>query len=322
MGALGRFSKLNRARIALLGLGVAVLTSAVFYYFRLKPVDQLQPFIGKDLRTLSEEEQIEFDDIVGKLIPQGRVFDHPRLPRTLNPQDWQDYLSGRRFTFFIRSWYLWKICDAQSNERLILFQGMPCYRIPGASMACVFVMDTNGTPLRESSFSTGWRIDIHDARWLEGSGHGFPCLLVCSSPSINGGDITSQYYALLDDAFALVRLEDSTGEFVTQDYHHPNFTIGPSVPKRTAEEWEAALRSREPSEVLRTLVWLGGSHSDPPIRDAKHINVEGFEDASLALEVRARPGVQVAVEALTRSEDRWVREAAHHAWEAIRDHGR
>jgi hypothetical protein len=215
------------------------------------------------------------------------------------------------------SWYLWRVTDVQGQRRLVLFQGTRLWSIPGSSYAHIFVFDTEGRPLSGCEFSIGQRIEIEDARWQEDSGHDLPCLLVCSAPSINGADITSQYYAFLDGTFALVRMEDSAGNFVPVNYHNPDHTIGPPVPERTAEQWEAAMRSSDRAEVLRTLVWLGGFHSDPPLRE-EGLYVERFEDASRALEARSRPGVRSAVEALTRSEDRWVREAAQHASQVIR----
>jgi hypothetical protein len=287
-------------------------------------VDRLQPFIGKDLRTLSEAEQIKFDNIIGRLIPQARVFDYATMPRALDLSDWRDYLTAKpvakRYPFFDqKSWYLWKVHGGQGETRLILFQGRNSFVIPGGSGARIFVTDTKGNLLTESNFSTGWRIDIHDARWLEDGGHGFPCLVVSSSPCMGGGNMDSQYYALLDDTLALVRLEDSTGKIDSADYRYPNHTIGPSVPTRTAEKWEAALHSPEASEVLRTLVWLGGDHLDLPVRDGEHVYVGALENAFLVRTVRARPSVRTAVETLTRCEDIWVKEAAQQAWKVMTD---
>jgi hypothetical protein len=312
-------SGFGHTRVALLVIAAALLFRVGVQLFRPDPVEQLEPFIGKDLRALEEPEQIRFDNLISKLVPQATRSVYPPKPRSLNPRIWWSYLTAKPklLPFPIESWYLWKTRDQQGTDRLILFQGMHLWMIPGESMAFVFVMSTNGNLLTECKFSTGWRINIDDAQWLEDVGHSFPCLLVRSSPSINGADITSQYYALLDDSWALVRLEDSTGAFVIVNYHNPNHTIGPDPPKRTPEQWELALHSSNPAEILRTLVWLGGGHSDPPIPDAEDIGVEKFEDASLARNVRARPNVRTAVEALTRSNDSWVREAAANALEGI-----
>jgi hypothetical protein len=296
-----------------------VLAGAAYWLCCPRTVQRLQPYLGQDLRGLREDEQVIFDGLIGRLAPEASVFEQPPRPETWNPRDWYDYYYHPRATrrleasfFRLQSWYLWRVANGQGQDRLVLFQGAPLTMIPGSSSARIFVFDTDGNQLQKFDFSTGWRITIDDARWLEDSGHGFPCLLVCSSRCINGADIAAQYYALIDDTFALVRLEDSAGNFVPVYYHAPNHTIGPSVPERTAEQWEAALRSPDRAEVLRTLVWLGGEHSNPPLRE-EHIHVERFEDAALALETRARPGTRRAVEALPRSQDSWIREAAQQA---------
>jgi hypothetical protein len=318
--AISRISKLRRARIALLGVGATFLIGAVFYHFRPSAVDRLQPFIGKDLRTLSEAEQIKFDNIIGRLIPQARVFHYPKRPSTWSLSDWYDYLTAKPYPspFDVSSWYLWKVIDAQGQTRLIFFQGRPLFMIPGESMARIFVMDIEGNLLTESEFPTGYRIIMHDARWLEETGHGFPCLVVSSSPSLHGADITCQYYALLDRTFALVRLESSAGECVRPNYLNPDPTIGPPILKRTAEQWETAFHSGDRPELLRSLLWLSGHRSDPRIRYSE-LWPDGYDDSSLALTVRARPGVRAAVEALIHSEDSWVKEAAQLAWKVITD---
>jgi hypothetical protein len=310
-----RFRRRRWVWVALLVL----LGVAVYYLFRPGPVERLRPYLDQDLRALSEDEQFKFDDLVGRLTPEARVYGPPTRPQSWNPKDWLGYLNAKPIrTGFARreSWYLWRVSNGQGRDRLVLFQGEPLWHIPGGSFAHVFVFDTKGRPLTVCDIQTGWRITIKDARWLEGKGHGFPCLLVCSSRDFTGADIASQYYAFLADDFALVRLEDSAGAFVPVNYEITNFTIGPPVPERTPEQWEAALRSSNRAEVLRTLVWLGGLHTDLPLREGGTC-AERFEDATWALETRARPGVRSAVEALTRSEDRWVQEAAQHAWQAI-----
>ena len=318
--------RLPRRRRALVGLTVSasfLLLGTSIYLTRPTPVQRLQPYLGQDLRTLAEDDQIKVDGLIGRLAPEARRFTASDRPRNWGQGAWRDYLTAKKATplFSPRSWYLWQVQNGQRQERLVLFQGKPLFMIPDASSAHVFVFDAEGRRLTESEFLTGWRINIDDACWLVDSGHGFSCLLVRSSASINGLDVGCQYYTLLQDSIALVRLEDSEGKSVQVDYHSPNHTIGPPVPERSPEESETLLRSSDNAEVLRTLVWLGGHHSDPP-QDEKGLCVERFEDATRALATRRRPGVRSAVEALTRSEDVWVREAAQQAWEAIQVAGR
>jgi hypothetical protein len=310
--SLGRFRR-RWLYGALLIVGCCALAAARIGPSRRAVVERLQPYLDRDLRDLSEDEQIEFDNLVGHLAASAKVFHYPDPPQTRDAGDWLAYLRAKPSAPLSRSWYLWRVVDGQGRPRLVLFQGTPLWFIPGSSSARIFVFDARGHLLTECAFPTGWRITIAGARWLEDSGHGFPCLLVVSVPNFGGADVVAQYYAFLDETFALVRMVDSTGNVVPVNYHSPNHTIGPAVPERTAEQWEAAVRSSDRAEVLRTLVWLGGGHSDPPLRTWKEYGVERFEDASRALEARARPEVRSAVEALTRSEDHWVWEAAREA---------
>jgi hypothetical protein len=193
--------------------------------------------------------------------------------------------------------------DGQRRERLILFQAT----LSGNWRAVrIFVMDTEGNALDQCQFV---RSIPSDARWLDDSGHGFPCLVVNFGPT--------HYLALLDDTFALVRHESSAGAFVPVPY--PDHIIDRTEPERTSEEWEAALCSPDRAEVLRTLVWLGGKPWNSP-RNGRGVDVEPSEDASLVVKIRFRPGVRTAVAALAHSDDRWLREAAQHAWEVIQCH--
>src|SRR5262245_17570498 len=177
----------------------ALLGVAVYYLSRPGPVGSLRPYLGQDLRALSEDEQIKFDDLVGRLTPQARVYGPPTRPQTWNPMDWIDYFrTGPIAIAFPRqSWYFWRVANGQGQDRLVLFQG-ELRLFPAFSSARIFVFDTEGRPVTDCYLPTDdGHIAVQDARWLEDGGHGFPCLLVCSSPYDVGADITSQYYAFL-----------------------------------------------------------------------------------------------------------------------------
>jgi hypothetical protein len=308
---------LRRRRLWALLSACCVLAGVTFYLCRPSPVQRLQAYLGKDLRALSEDEQIEFDSLIAQLAPEARAFRASTGPLTGNPREWWDCLTAKPVAHVRRSWYLWRVPNGHGQDRLVLFQGEPLWVIPSSSSARIYVFDPEGRLLTKCEFPTGWRITIKDARWLEDSGHGFPCLRVCSAASINGADIASQYYAFLDDNFALVRLETSAGADVPIFWSGSNHDIGPPAPKRTPEQWEMALRSSNQAQVLQTLVWLGGHHPDLPFLE-KYGAPGQFEEATRALATRARPEVRSVVETLTRSEDLWLREAAQTAWEADR----
>lgn len=57
----------RRVRVVLLAVGVIVLVRAGVWLFSPTPVQRLQAYIGQDLRELSEDEQIDFDGLIGQL---------------------------------------------------------------------------------------------------------------------------------------------------------------------------------------------------------------------------------------------------------------
>lgn len=296
----------SRRAWAVLSALVCALTIGLYFLLRPDPVQRLEPYIGRDLRTLSEDEQIDFDLLVGQLAPEARTFDPPAPPRGWDARAWVAHLRARPTASERTSWYCWRVSDGEGDERLVLFQGVE----PLSSMnlsapaARVFVLDKAGRKLTDSRLRRCGVLDVEDAGWLQDSGHGFPCLVVRSrpyNPYTEGADIAAQYYAFVGDDFSLVRLEDSAGK--SAPVRHAYLArVGPRPPARTPERWEEALRSQDRAEVLGALVWLSTGR---------------FDDAGAARATCSRPGVRAAVEALTRSEDRWVREAAEQAREAV-----
>src|SRR5262249_45830615 len=68
---------MNTRLAVLSAFGICVFAGALFWLFRPNTVERLQPYLGQDLRALSEDEQIEFDDLIGRLAPEARVFNGP-----------------------------------------------------------------------------------------------------------------------------------------------------------------------------------------------------------------------------------------------------
>jgi hypothetical protein len=75
-----------RKRLRAFAVLSCVLAGTVFWFSRPSPVQRLQPYLGQDLRALSEDEQIAFDGLVGALVPEARVFSRPTRPRTWDPR--------------------------------------------------------------------------------------------------------------------------------------------------------------------------------------------------------------------------------------------
>jgi hypothetical protein len=270
------------------------------HIWRLIQFQRLKSYAGQDLRQLGEADAKTFAGIA----------------RTL----WTDNYPANPFiSIEPEPWYVWQTVAANGEPLTILFGGLHIYSIPGESRARICVFGRYGRKLSDITFSTGWRIDIVDAGWEPADRHGFDCIKISTTPEINGADIATQYYALIDHEFALVRSEDSQGHELDNNYHNPNHTLGPGAPHRSADGWAAALGSANRGEVLRTLVWLGGSHSDPPIADQRDIGVEPFEDAVLVGQVRSRADVRAALERLAADADPWVSQTAQAAIAAIAD---
>src|SRR4029077_1608401 len=91
---------------------------------------------------------------------------------------------------------------------------------------------------------------------------------------------------------------------------------GPAIPKQTAAQWEADLAGDDRLRVLRTLVWLGGSHSESMQENPSPQSAEPADDLALFLETRSREKVLQSLRQLVASKDPWIAEAAKLALDA------
>src|SRR5262245_55269226 len=205
--------------------------------------------------------------------------------------------------------YFWKLSKSDVTRYILL--GADGLRIiPGDSRAEVYVVDPDGRLLSYSEFSLGWRAQLKDIELIQDTNFGVPMIEISTvnRPS-------KQYYALVQDELALVRLEDGGGA-IRNKFVAGNWIIGPPVPNRTAAEWEQALLSDDTLENLRTMVWLGGKHWDlkiPPFQrpDGEiEPTPEVRANAELVVNVRARRKVHERLKELSRSENKWISEAA------------
>ncbi len=253
---------------------------------------RISRFKDQDLRKLSESDQSEFAKLTGR--EPGQRWDAP--------------------------WYCWEDSSTKGVPRFIVFGDTRLIRMPGGSRASVSVLDSKGKSSNSFEFSTGWRIDVLSAQWHMDPSVGKFVLDIKSSGNEsrgqNGRDIRRQVYAFIGDRLALVGLERSGGAIIDNDYEHPNHKIGPSVPHRSAEEWEKALASTDKAEVLEALLWLGGSHLVGQGRP--NVLVEKEESASLVSQVRQRPGVKEQVDRLAKSDNKFISEMAIFAQKAHR----
>jgi hypothetical protein len=249
-------------------------------------VAPLERYGGRNLRDLGPAEKERLEKLLAGCLPEAH---RPGAPWAFEP------------------WAVWRHPAGSGH---ILFQGKDLFVIPGESEAAVHFFDQAGRLVGSVAFSTGWRIGLTSANLHHEPALGGDVIEVCSGPAIGGADVARQFYGLFGSRVALLRLEDSAGAPAANDYRWPNHTIGPRVPMRTAEEWEAALLSGRPMEVLEALVWLGGEHRDPSADVAPGVHTERLEEARLVAAVRQRPSVRNAVRDLARSDSRWIEQAA------------
>lgn len=83
-------------------------------------------------------------------------------------------------------------------------------------------------------------------------------------------------------------------------------TIGPTMPARSADDWQNALQSDDTAEVLSALIWLGGLHWDgqaPPYDEDK-------AEAEKVSALCSRDGVRQKLMELSHSTNLWVQMAA------------
>lgn len=236
-----------------------------------------------------------------------------RLVRFLDSQNTNSAAPRERFG--PQPWFVWKLRSATATPQFLVFEGQPIFSIPGTSSAAVHVFDAAERHLSSCAFSTGWRMDLKTARLVKEPSIGTELIEAFTEPTRQTQKIPrQQFYGLAGSRLALVRLEGATGELFRNTYIYPNQMIGPLPPRRTPEEWEAALKSDDPVVVLEALVWLAGRHLDASdafsMRMVGGVSHEDVADANLFASVWQRPGVQQAFERLVRSPTPWVSEAA------------
>lgn len=279
-----------------LAVTVAAIVCALPRLYRQLQFERFKTFAGQDIRKLSEAEQTRFAAIVNSLIPNE-----------------QTHLS----LIFHQNWYVWKL-QCEGTTRFVLFQGEPITSIPGTSQAHVHLFDAFGQVVGQTSFSTGWRIDILDAAIESNPLAGETVIVVKTTPVINGADIATQYYAIQHDNVVLIRMEDHQGVAIANHYGAPNHTIGPEAVRRTESEWMRGLSSLRVTEVLRTLAWIGGSHAEP-MQNPGNVYREDFDSSTLHVIVCQRADVRRAVlELASSSSNPWVVEAAKLALKNIK----
>jgi hypothetical protein len=283
---------MRRARQISLIIGTSLLTfflAAAFVKLKHRgfhrnhptPWETLLSFENQDLGNLRPDAarrlQNAIDTMTGPVPPNSWPYE-PRLFRTIG--------------------------TTKNETRYILVEEQPLISIPGESRLRVHVFDTYGQLLSGAEFSAGYRTILtgmsirkistfeHDALIV----HGEYCL---------GGHPSHQYYVLVGTQLILAYLEMDR-RFDQNDYLNTHMTVGPKMPQRSADEWEAALNSNDTAEVTSALIWLGGRHwkdQAPPYDEDK---IEAEKVSTLLV----RDSVKKRLNDLAQSNDFWVQVAA------------
>jgi len=263
---------------------------------RQDSLDALLHLEGQDLDDADSPQGHAARELLEALLPSSKRPPSQERPQSGDP------------------WRVWKWNEGNAPLKVVVFESDRNKFIPGNSQAFVHVFSERGEIISTSTFHTGWRIGLTDARRIESSGIGIPLLEIHSEQLRNGADMARQYYALLSGEVALVRLENSRGEAVRNSYRFGNHLIGPEPPRRSAESWEAIILSREPATALSGLVWLGGNHLDlswPYMRpESGTAELEDMDQFKMWEEVRKRPAVRRRMDELRQSSIDWIQEEA------------
>jgi hypothetical protein len=252
------------------------------------PLEPLNAYPGKELAKLDEDQAKQLLVTIKKLIPE-REYRH-----------WFDF----------RPWYVWEFPN-KGQPALVLFEVDNSGPHPGSTGIRINVFEKAKSVRSESVFWTGHRCYMRAVSLDKQADNQDPLIVLETGPGPGPGpNVPKQIYARVGNRFDLIRLEDSEGKATRNDYYVNHFACGPQMPKQTEAEWEADVLSADRLRVLRSLVWLGGSHWEGKPPDESEKQHEAAAQIQLVRSVRANKKVADKLRVLVESEDRWLREAA------------
>jgi hypothetical protein len=175
---------------------------------------------------------------------------------------------------------------------------------PGTSEVGLTFLDAHGGVRARDSFDTGYRRYLRQARLEPVTGFDGPVVRV-ETVGFMGQNPVRQFYTVVEDRFVFIRLETGDGSVARNPYRYVHAGAAP-VLRRSADEWETDLGSRDRGRVLRALIWLG--RVQPGL-------LRSATDIEPTRAVRARPGVAARLRQLADSSEAWERDAAQLALE-------
>ena len=201
-------------------------------------------------------------------------------------------------------WHLYGYWDLGANHLAVEIRHSG--KVPGVDLAEFICLDRSGQLVGRTRFYTGWRHSI--SRLERATVEGFDGFILRMDMEDQAAHVplARAFYSLVGTEAAVIRLELENGDSRPNNYTAVNWTVGPSLPERTVQEWVDALRSADPVERLRSLVWLEGSRKSPYLADSQNPDPR-LEEVAIAAVTRE---VVRAVGALRHDSVPWIREAA------------
>jgi hypothetical protein len=117
-------------------------------------------------------------------------------------------------------------------------------------------------------------------------------------PMLKSARAWKQYFAVNPDRLRFIRAEDGLGKVLARIHDGPTESKGLMPEANTADEWIELLQSKDKSDVLSALVFIGSEHDS----DAK--------DPAMVDELRNNTRIRALVERLRESDNEWIRQAA------------
>lgn len=265
-----------RLTLALIGFCPAIVIQA-----QTNPLDR---FVGKDLwkRRLSRRDQLQLDEIAGA-VSAGDIEE-------------------------LAPWRVWK---TRSNGivRYIILLGKPETIIPGGSSACVQLFNPSVKRIRSWCFQTGYRGTPDSASFEYSPDLASDLIVLHMVRFINGRDIAKEYFAIRNDRLQFIRMENSTGGIVQNEYIYRDYEIGVVPDANTEQQYLELLESEDKADVLSALMFLGGRHIREPQRTFKDEPTES-KYAQFFRQLLDSPRIRDAITGLSNSDNEWIRQAA------------
>lgn len=272
----------------IVGLISAILSPK--YFANTGQIGHLLDFwAGKEISTLSEKRQRQFQNFVVKNLPLGKITD----PFLGNPN--HILLNKGRA-------YVWNFVGGSTKSYLIYLNphtGM----VPSAEHAWLFIVNREGKTICRSDFDTGWRMYADTAIYTHVNWLSSPVLIQSMSVGGNGRGPRKIYIGFDHLNPMVVRIEDEKGSVCPLEVSTGHL-VGPDFTFRDEKSLRSALTGSNQVQQLNALVWLSGSFQSFSSDRLK--NEEGLHRRLVK-----NVDIAKAIKSLRRSKNEYVKQLAN-----------